>query len=221
MAEEQRTRQVPTSVYRYYDPRDLLLYVGITSRGSARNREHNASKDWWQYVARQEVEHYPTRGAAEQRERTLIRKYRPPFNTLHNVDPAGARAAYLAIQAAMVGPTGSAAKPRPDWRKRPRHLLLTTKPLGASTLLLRSLDSDAWFASDIDLRLGPDFIIASGGRKAQVDLLTRSRGILQARVITRQAELCGGASMMLRFESKKHAPERVTIKRIDLDFGVS
>lgn len=42
----------PTSVYRYYDENGLLLYVGITSRGSVRQREHNGDKEWWRFVHR-------------------------------------------------------------------------------------------------------------------------------------------------------------------------
>jgi len=34
-------RDVPTSLYRYYDKYNVLLYVGITSRGLKRNREHS------------------------------------------------------------------------------------------------------------------------------------------------------------------------------------
>lgn len=87
---------VPTSVYRYYDKTGVLLYVGITSRATARQREHNADKEWWAFVARQEVEHFPSRGAASDREKGLIRQFRPPFNTHHNPDHEVIRAVYLA-----------------------------------------------------------------------------------------------------------------------------
>jgi predicted GIY-YIG superfamily endonuclease len=86
----------PTSVYLYYDAHDGLLYVGITSRGIRRQREHNADKDWWRFVVRQEVEHYDTRDEALDRERTLIRMYAPPFNTALNPVGREARAIYLA-----------------------------------------------------------------------------------------------------------------------------
>lgn len=87
---------VGTSVYLYYDARNTLIYVGITDRGITRNREHNGRAEWWQYVARQEVEHLPTRREAEYRERELIRAWRPPFNKQHNPQYAEARAEYLA-----------------------------------------------------------------------------------------------------------------------------
>lgn len=90
--------KVPTSLYKYYDCDGILLYVGITSRGSARNGEHNKSKSWWQFVDRQTVEHHRSRASAEQRETTLIRKYAPPFNKQQNPDHKAARDAYFLRQ---------------------------------------------------------------------------------------------------------------------------
>jgi hypothetical protein len=84
------------SVYRYYDKRDILIYVGITSRGIVRNIEHNSRAPWWSYVVRQEIEHCETRYAAERRERELIGRHWPPFNTQHNPYATQMRAAYLA-----------------------------------------------------------------------------------------------------------------------------
>lgn len=90
-----------TSVYLYYDSRDVLLYVGITARSVTRNREHNRDKQWWRYVAQQEVEHFPTRLEASRRETELISLHRPPFNTAQNPDAEGARAAYLSFVNSM------------------------------------------------------------------------------------------------------------------------
>lgn len=86
---------VPTSVYRYYDVHNILLYVGITSRGARRNQEHNAGKEWWAWVHRQDVDHYASRELATAREKHLIESHRPPFNKQHNRDHAAQRAAYL------------------------------------------------------------------------------------------------------------------------------
>jgi len=74
----------PTSLYKYFDTNGSLIYVGITSRGINRNREHNADKLWWQFVTRQEVQHFPDRRAALEAEKTLILQRRPPFNKQHN-----------------------------------------------------------------------------------------------------------------------------------------
>lgn len=88
-----------TSVYRYYDRDGLLLYVGITGRGTARNAEHNKTKDWWQFVVRQNVDHYRTREEAHTREVELIEDHTPPFNTQHNPAAAAMRAAYFQYRA--------------------------------------------------------------------------------------------------------------------------
>lgn len=86
-----------TSLYRYYDSHGVLIYIGITGRGMARNAEHNADKDWWPYVASQSVEHFETRNEALAQERRLIGKHLPPFNTQHNPHHARMRAAYMSL----------------------------------------------------------------------------------------------------------------------------
>lgn len=93
--------QAPTSVYLYRDSYGILIYVGITSRGIQRNREHNTDKDWWSLVASQEVEHFDTRTEAEFRERELIERHMPPFNTQHNRNREASRQAYLTFLASQ------------------------------------------------------------------------------------------------------------------------
>lgn len=86
-----------TSVYRYYDDFGILIYVGITRQGMGRNVQHNHKADWWGYVSSQEVEHYPNRQQAAEREKALIRRYRPPFNKQHNIGYQELREAYTAV----------------------------------------------------------------------------------------------------------------------------
>lgn len=93
----------PTSVYLYYDAHDVLVYVGITSRGIGRNREHNTSKSWWKHVARQTVEHFPDRASAHAREVDLISRFTPPFNVQHNPSHVQMREAYEAMLAQSLG----------------------------------------------------------------------------------------------------------------------
>jgi hypothetical protein len=83
-----------TSVYRYYDEFSILIYVGVTRRGMARNVEHDRSRPWWAYVDRQEVDHLPSEEMARRHEVNLIQQFRPPFNTQHNPEAAAMRAAY-------------------------------------------------------------------------------------------------------------------------------
>ena len=85
----------PTSVYKYFDARRILIYVGITSGGIIRNRQHNESKEWWRYVVSQEIEHFGSRSLAHEREVQLIQRFRPPFNKQHNADHVAARRFYL------------------------------------------------------------------------------------------------------------------------------
>lgn len=133
----------PTSVYRYYDAGNLLLYVGITSRGARRNSEHNDSKQWWKYVARQEVDHYPDRRTALIRERDLIRRHRPPFNTQHNIDAAGVRAAYIAYASAGANMTP------PPLADDARRMPLEPVERDGNRLILATLPEHAGFASKI------------------------------------------------------------------------
>ena len=97
LASEQTTAPDPTSVYRYYDRAGMLIYVGITRQGMGRNLQHNGGAEWWEHVSSQEVEHYPTRKQAADREKALIRQYRPPFNKQHNIGYRELREAYQAV----------------------------------------------------------------------------------------------------------------------------
>jgi hypothetical protein len=110
----------PTSVYRYYDKFGVLLYVGITSRGISRNIEHNTSKAWWQYVHRQEVDHMPTRKAALDHEKGLIRKFSPPFNVVHNPDHAALREAYGKVRERLT----EGRSPRAAYKRVKGHISL-------------------------------------------------------------------------------------------------
>jgi excinuclease UvrABC nuclease subunit len=71
------------AVYRAYDWRDNLLYVGISSQVCQRMAGHAAKSDWWQKAARVDWAEFPDRRAAETEERRLIRRHDPPYNTAH------------------------------------------------------------------------------------------------------------------------------------------
>lgn len=74
-----------TTLYRFYDAEDLLLYVGITSVGPSRWSEHEANREWWARVVRVAVEQYPDRASAMAAERTAILAEQPMYNTVHVV----------------------------------------------------------------------------------------------------------------------------------------
>ena len=72
-----------TSLYRFYDANDVLLYVGITNSLPHRLAQHEAGKHWWTAVASASIEHYPTRKEAEDAERAAIRAELPVWNIAH------------------------------------------------------------------------------------------------------------------------------------------
>lgn len=78
-----------TLLYRYFDDRERVLYIGITGehRGSQRWQEHAESKPWYGQVAHCTIETFPTRADALYAEAVAIRDEKP----LHNIcrpDPA-------------------------------------------------------------------------------------------------------------------------------------
>lgn len=137
----------PTSVYLYYDAYDVLVYVGITSRGIGRNHEHNRSKSWWKHVARQEVEHFPDRDTAHAREVALIERYTPPFNTQHNQEHAAMRAAYESVTQRAIG-----SDPLELARSLGKSIPLTILERGQNLHILRTHAEHSIIATRMHLR---------------------------------------------------------------------
>jgi predicted GIY-YIG superfamily endonuclease len=79
-------RQV-TTLYRFYDALDRLLYVGITSSFGHRIQEHAEDKWWWRTVRSAMVEHYETRGLAATVETKAIRSEDPLYNIADHPNP--------------------------------------------------------------------------------------------------------------------------------------
>jgi hypothetical protein len=101
----------PTAVYRLYDAREELIYVGMTVNPDMRFGSHAVTKPWWPEVARRDIAWFETRHEAEQREAQLIAHYHPRYNTIGTPQHAlecGERsreaAARLALQLAAEGP---------------------------------------------------------------------------------------------------------------------
>lgn len=69
-------------LYSAYDANGVLLYVGITSTGLRRHREHGREQAWWPEVARIDVEHFATRAEVLKAESERIASLQPPYNTL-------------------------------------------------------------------------------------------------------------------------------------------
>jgi predicted GIY-YIG superfamily endonuclease len=74
----------PVCLYRFYDTRGHLVYVGITNHLGRRLTQHNTTKPWWTDVTRITVEHFTERDTAEAAEIAAIRRERPERNIAHN-----------------------------------------------------------------------------------------------------------------------------------------
>ncbi len=73
-----------TTLYRFFDADDRLLYVGIAGTATQRWEQHAKEKGWWDSVARVTVENHPSRQAAADAERNAIRNESPLYNVVHN-----------------------------------------------------------------------------------------------------------------------------------------
>lgn len=77
---ERRYADKPTSVYRVFDSRDQLLYVGCSTYPHARMYEHRATAPWFPLAARFTVHRYRNRYAALLAEAVAIIDERPIHN---------------------------------------------------------------------------------------------------------------------------------------------
>ncbi|WP_146159639.1 hypothetical protein [Allonocardiopsis opalescens] len=80
-------RRKETILYRYYDDKDVLLYVGVSANMPGRLEGHEDDSTWMDFAARSTLEHFTDRADAEAAEITAIETDRPIFNILHNENP--------------------------------------------------------------------------------------------------------------------------------------
>jgi hypothetical protein len=80
-----------TALYRFYDKRENLLYVGISNDPWRRWREHVYDKPWYPEVKHQAVTWYETEEEARLAETRAIRAEHPKFNVAGAVRPPEAR----------------------------------------------------------------------------------------------------------------------------------
>lgn len=74
-------------VYRLYNARRRLLYVGVTSNWQLRQASHRNTKPWWGDVVKARLTHTPSRKDALLLEKKLIRDERPLHNRKAGFDP--------------------------------------------------------------------------------------------------------------------------------------
>jgi hypothetical protein len=91
-----------TALYRFYDRREALLYVGISNDPRRRQSEHK-TKPWYPQVRHQAVTWYDTEREARAAEDRAIRKECPEFNVAGAVRPARARFAIHPTRWALIG----------------------------------------------------------------------------------------------------------------------
>lgn len=77
----------PTTLYRLFGSEGELLYVGITSLGMKRLKQHAKVQPWWTEVAGAIFKHYGDRESALEDEAHLIRTLRPKYNIQHHPPP--------------------------------------------------------------------------------------------------------------------------------------
>lgn len=74
----------PTTLYRFFDQHDRLLYVGISAAWWARWQSHKGDKPWWLEVHKSILEHYDDKKDAQDAEVRAIKEERPVYNIQHN-----------------------------------------------------------------------------------------------------------------------------------------
>ena len=82
---------VPTAVYRWYDARDRLLYVGITDEPKRRWQRHAKLSAWWPDAVRRVMVWYDDRPTAELEEKRAIAEESPVHNKVGKPKPPRTR----------------------------------------------------------------------------------------------------------------------------------
>ncbi|MGW4075970.1 GntR family transcriptional regulator [Streptomyces asiaticus] len=72
-----------TALYRLYDAKGVLLYVGIARDPKRRWKQHAVDSDWWPQVTSKTTAWFDRRESAEQAERVAIKAEGPLFNRAH------------------------------------------------------------------------------------------------------------------------------------------
>lgn len=74
-----------TDLYRHYDSRSELLYVGISLSAVARLSQHKLHAHWFTDIRRVEIERFDTPDRARAAERKAIKGEKPKHNIAHRI----------------------------------------------------------------------------------------------------------------------------------------
>lgn len=77
--------KVKRHLYRHYDSEGNLLYIGMSLHILARLYQHSTSSNWFENIARIEIQHYPDRASVLKAEKEAIKNEKPRYN-YHNLD---------------------------------------------------------------------------------------------------------------------------------------
>ena len=72
-------------LYRFYDEKDNLLYIGISNSFYSRANQHNKNSEWFHKASYATLEHYDTREEVEEAEKEAIRTEHPIHNKMHSL----------------------------------------------------------------------------------------------------------------------------------------
>lgn len=136
-----------TSLYRHFANNGALLYVGISLSWPARTKAHAQKSNWFEQVAKVEIEQFSSREAALEAEREAIKRERPKFNIVHN-------------RQAQVSP------PQREFKKKAVELTAESMRFMGARERRRAVDQYACQTSDqrrdnplLELITGPDALV--------------------------------------------------------------
>lgn len=75
-----------TSLYRHFNSKGNLLYVGISKNPIKRLSQHEKTSHWSRQITKIEIEWFETHEQALEAERKTIRSKRPKYNVMHKID---------------------------------------------------------------------------------------------------------------------------------------
>ena len=75
------------ALYRWFNKKHELLYIGISSSIGSRIKAHSKTSDWFLESAYMTIEWVKTPEELDKKERVAIRKERPLYNISHNYKP--------------------------------------------------------------------------------------------------------------------------------------
>lgn len=71
-------------LYRFYDSKDELLYVGMSTHMMLRLRNHRHTSRWWSEAALMRIERFPDRDALADAEAMAISLEKPRYNVIYS-----------------------------------------------------------------------------------------------------------------------------------------